>query len=165
MPIYASQNCCCQYPCPWGRPLPTHTTTENPQILTGRCGSVSCGVTAPFSWVLVGTEFCLCPPRVCVSPSPAEVLWSNISVLQSQIPWGFPVHGILQARILEWVAVPFSGDLPNPSIEPRSPALQSDSLPSEPPGKPLLGKYDNCFRQIQMVQIDSIGRHKKRLIL
>ena len=46
------------------------------------------------------------------------------------------VHGILQARILEWVAVPFSGDLPNPGIKPTSPALQADSLPSKPPGKP-----------------------------
>ena len=32
-------------------------------------------------------------------------------------------------RILEWVAIPFSGDLPNPRIEPGSPALQADSLP------------------------------------
>ena len=47
-----------------------------------------------------------------------------------------PVHGILQARILEWVAIPSPGDLPNPGIKPRSPALQADSLPSEPPGKP-----------------------------
>ena len=37
------------------------------------------------------------------------------------------VHGILQARILEWVAVPVLGDLPNPEIESRSPALQADS--------------------------------------
>ena len=44
--------------------------------------------------------------------------------------------GILQARILEWFAGPPPGDLPNPEIEPRSPALQVDSLPSEPPGKP-----------------------------
>ena len=49
---------------------------------------------------------------------------------------GSSVHGILQARILEWVATPFSRDLPNPRIEPWSPALQTDSLPSEPPGKP-----------------------------
>ena len=49
----------------------------------------------------------------------------------------FTVHGILQARILEWVAFPFSGDLPNPGIKPRSPALQADSLPSEPPGNLL----------------------------
>ena len=36
------------------------------------------------------------------------------------------VHGILQARILEWGAMPFSGDLPNPGMEPRS--LMSPSL-------------------------------------
>ena len=47
------------------------------------------------------------------------------------------VHAILQARILEWVAIPFSrGDLPEPQIEPRSPALQAYSLLSEPAGKP-----------------------------
>ena len=46
------------------------------------------------------------------------------------------VHGILQARILEWVAISYPGDLPEPGIEPRSPASQVDSLPAEPPGKP-----------------------------
>ena len=52
-------------------------------------------------------------------------------------PPGSSVHGILQARIPEWVAIPFSslGDLPDPGIEPRSPALQADSLLSEPPGR------------------------------
>ena len=37
-----------------------------------------------------------------------------------------------------WSGLPFPspGDLPNPGIEPRSPALQADALPSEPPGKP-----------------------------
>ena len=39
--------------------------------------------------------------------------------------------GILQARILEWVAIPFFRG----SSQPRTPALQADSLPSEPPGK------------------------------
>ena len=48
----------------------------------------------------------------------------------------FTVHGILHARILESVAFPFSRNLPNPGIAPRSPALQTDSLPAEPPGKP-----------------------------
>ena len=47
-------------------------------------------------------------------------------------PPGSSVHGIFQARMLEWV----SRDLHNPGIEPGSPALQADSLPSEPPGKP-----------------------------
>ena len=38
-----------------------------------------------------------------------------------------------------WSGYPFfsPGDLPNPGIEPRSPTLQVDSLPAEPPGKPL----------------------------
>ena len=44
---------------------------------------------------------------------------------------GSSVHGILQARILEWVAISFSRDLPNQEIEPTSPALESDSLPAE----------------------------------
>ena len=39
-----------------------------------------------------------------------------------------------------WSGQPFPspGDLPNPGIEPRSPALQADSLPREPPGKPII---------------------------
>ena len=47
----------------------------------------------------------------------------------------FSIHGILQARILEWVTISFSRDLHNPGIEPRSPALEADALTSEPPGK------------------------------
>ena len=50
---------------------------------------------------------------------------------------GSSVHGILQARILEGVAIPFSREkhLINPGSKSGSPALQADSLPSEPPGK------------------------------
>ena len=43
---------------------------------------------------------------------------------------------ILQARILEWWPFPSPGDLPDLGIKPRSPTLQADSLPAEPPGKP-----------------------------
>ena len=49
-------------------------------------------------------------------------------------PPGSSLHGISQAR-MEWVAIPFSGNLPDPGIEPRSPTLRADSLPSEPLGK------------------------------
>ena len=52
----------------------------------------------------------LCDPRDCSLPGPS-------------------VHGISQARILEWVAMFCLGDLPNPRIESVSPALQADSLP------------------------------------
>ena len=48
---------------------------------------------------------------------------------------GSSVRGIFQARVLEWVLFPSPGDFPNPGIEPGSPALWADALPSEPPGK------------------------------
>ena len=48
---------------------------------------------------------------------------------------GSSAHGILQARILEWVAVLSPGNLPDSGIESWFPALQVDSLPSESPGK------------------------------
>ena len=54
-------------------------------------------------------------------------------------PPGSCIHGVFQARILEWVAITFSEDLPHPGIEPMfpvSPALQVDSLPAEILGKP-----------------------------
>ena len=56
---------------------------------------------------------------------------------QALSPPGSSVHGILQARILEWAAIPFSRGL----LDPRSPALQADSLPSESPGKPTFTKH------------------------
>ena len=48
-----------------------------------------------------------------------------------------------------WSGLPFPspGDLPDPGIEPRSPALQADALPSEPPGKPKSVIYN---QQIQL---------------
>ena len=72
------------------------------------------------------------------------VLW-KVKVLVTQLcpilcnpmdgsPPGSSVRGILQARILERVAIPFSSDLLNWGIKLGSTALQADSLPSEPPG-------------------------------
>ena len=93
----------------------------------GRFITTSTTWEAPYqgwSGMLV-TQSCLtvCSPMDCSSP-------------------GFSVHGILQARILEWVVIPSPGDLPDPGIEPRSPALQADSLPSEP----LKGKVKSLSR-------------------
>ena len=53
----------------------------------------------------------------------------------------YTVHGILQARILEWVAITFSRE----SSQPRSPASQVDFLPAKPPGKPA--KYRTANKQ------------------
>ena len=54
-------------------------------------------------------------------------------------PPGSSVPGTLQARVLEWVACSPPGDLPNPAIEPMTPALQVDSLPLSRQGSPLSG--------------------------
>ena len=60
-------------------------------------------------------------------------------------PPGSSVHGILQAKILEWYLFSSPRDLPNPGIEPRSLALQAYSLPAEPPGKP---NTERCSKNI-----------------
>ena len=60
-------------------------------------------------------------------------------------PPGSSVHGIFQARILEWVAI--SGDLPDPGIESGSPELASDSLPLSHQGSSYVS-IDLCILHI-----------------
>ena len=73
---------------------------------------------------------------------------SEVKLTQSCLtpcdPMDYVVHGNLQARIPEWVAVPFPGDLPSPGIEPSS-ALQADPLPAEPPRKPSYCLYVSSY--------------------
>ena len=57
-------HCYTQCPQPCSRPPLTHASAGDSWTLTGKSGSVSCGVTAPFSWVLVLTRFSLCLSRV-----------------------------------------------------------------------------------------------------
>ena len=92
------------------------------------------------------------PSSLVVKPTPSTPVHAKL--LQSCpalcdpvdcSPPGSSVHGILQARILEWVAIPFSRgifltqglNLGLPYCKPRSPTLQADSLLSEPSGKPI----------------------------
>ena len=56
-------HCHTQCPQPCSRPSPTHPSAGDSWTLTGKSGSVSCRVTAPFSWVLVH-KVLMCPPRV-----------------------------------------------------------------------------------------------------
>ena len=73
-------------------------------------------------------------------------------------PWGF-------SRQKFWSVLPCPppGDLANPGIEPRSPTLQEDSLPSEPPGKPNFWVYENhqrleaCLSSFIFVNLCYIG--------
>ena len=61
----------------------------------------------------------------------AQSCWTLCDPTDYSPPGSF-VHGIFQARILESVAIPVSTGFPNTGIEPGSPTLQADSLPSEP---------------------------------
>ena len=64
-------------------------------------------------------------------------------VYDSEIPWTVVYQAPPSmdfSRQEYWSELPFPspGDLPNPGIKPRSPALQADALPSEPLGKPKI---------------------------
>ena len=65
-------HCYTQCPQPCSRPLLTHASVGD-SWTSGKSGSVSCGVTAPFSWVLVHQRLCLCPPRVCITSGSSMV--------------------------------------------------------------------------------------------
>ena len=66
----------------------------------------------------------------------------KVKVIQSCLtfwdPMDYTIHGILQARVLEWIAFPFSRGSSQPRDRTRSPALQADSLPTELSGKSRL---------------------------
>ena len=96
----------------------------------------------------------------CISISTGNILRSKLLILHAKLlqscltlrnPMdcslpGSSVHGILQARIMEWVAMPFSRCLLNPGIKPASsvaPALQVDSLPLSHQWSPHLRIYTN----------------------
>ena len=85
------------------------------------------------SW-LAGGFFTTEPPE---KPSQMKLAQSCLTLCDPMdcSPPGCSVHGISQARILEWLPFASPEDLPNPVIKPRSPALQTYSLESEPPGK------------------------------
>ena len=76
----------------------------------------------------ITTEFCfICQSVVLV----AQLCLTLCNPMNCNLT-GSSVHGILQVRILEWVAISSSRE----SSQPRSPALQADSLPTEPQVKP-----------------------------
>ena len=86
---------------------------------------------------------CMQPRLSCARLETVVKDWTLFSSMDCSPP-GSCVHGISQARILEWGAIPFSRgilqDCPNLGFKTGSPALQADSLLSQTPGKPSLVK-------------------------
>ena len=73
------------------------------------------------------------PGAVCLA---AELCPTLCGLVDCSLP-GSSAMGILQGRILQWVAMPFSRVSSDPGIKPGSPPLQTDSLPFELPGKTI----------------------------
>ena len=103
----------CRYCCtlclwPWRRPPLTHTSAGDSWTLIGMSGSVSCGVTAPFSWVLVHTRFCLCPPwwlRVKHLPAMQET-WVRSLGQEDPLEKEMATHSSTVAWKIPWTEKP-----------------------------------------------------------
>ena len=89
----------------------------------------------PFPKVFISPSVCVC---VCVCVCLVTQLCLILCNPMDCSPPGSPVHGILQARILEWVAISFPRDHPDPGIEPMflsTPTLAGGFLTTVPPRK------------------------------
>ena len=71
----------------------THASARASWTLTGKSESVSCGVTAPFSWVLMHTSFCLCPLSVGFSVQ-REFWW-----LYGEVNGGLLQEGLCHTQV------------------------------------------------------------------
>ena len=90
----------------------------------------------------------------CLVAQPCPSLGSPVDCA----PPGSSVHGFSRQEYWSGLPGPPPGDLPNPGMEPRSPALQTDSSPAEPPGKTLLRHgsfFLNWFTDSMQSQINS----------
>ena len=103
-------HCYTQCPQPCSRPPLTHASARDSWTLMGKTGSVSYWVTAPFSWVLVHTRFCLCPPRVC---------------FQSCVSSGSSLVGLMVTSSKRAYAIPRSA-------VPRAPAAPGQQATADP---------------------------------
>ena len=97
--------------------------------------------------------------RLVHSESESEVTQSCLTLcdpMDHSIPGSF-VHGIFQQKCWSGLPFPSPGDFPNPGTEPGFPALQTDALPSEPPGKPLVqSRYSNSHWYIIIIIYNTI---------
>ena len=102
-------------------------------FMFGIFGPEACGILAPPPWISH-------PPPALESKILTTELPGKVKVAQSCPTLCYPmdhrIRGILQARILEWVAFPFSRESSKPRDQTQVPPLQADSLPAEPQGKP-----------------------------
>ena len=98
-------------------------------IIVKTCNQSRCPLVG--EWINCGITYMNSFTQLCLT------LWDPMDYS----PSGSSAHVVFQARTLEWVAISFSEAFPDPRIEPRSPALQADSLPSELPGTSFVQSF------------------------
>ena len=94
----------------------------------------------PVSWVCWGQRFSLCHPQTPHLYNGSVLVLQSCPTLWDPMDCSLPsssVHGIFQARILEWVAIPFSRGSSQLRVRTVISPLWADSLLSESPGKPI----------------------------
>ena len=98
------------------------------------------------------------PRRLGTLSSVAQSCPTLCDPMDCSLP-GSSIHGIFQARILEWVAIPFSRKSSNPGIKPGSPTLQADALPPESPSVSSV----QSLSRVRLFAIPSIAAHQASL--
>ena len=124
-------------PCLWTFPSPPTCAGQSAHVCFGTETPPQPGTSAEslyFHYFHIACYVCVC---VCVCVLVAQSCPSLCNSKDCSPP-GSSVHAILWARILEWVAIPFSSRSAHPGVKPRSHTLQADSLLSEPPDKPIV---------------------------
>ena len=123
----------------------------------------------PYNFIQICNFNQVCPPNLYRSSTvlhnsylrifPCMSEWVKVTqwclTLCNHMDYRLPsssVHGFSRQKHCSGLPFPSPGGLPNPGIEPRSPSLQADSLPSEPPGKPIYKRW----KKIQGTLYDKI---------
>ena len=84
------------------------------------------------------------PKKVKCESESHSIMFNSLRPRGLYSPWNSPGQNAGVGSL----SFPSLGDLPNPGIEPRSPALQADSLPTELSGKPIFHHTDGKIRQL-----------------
>ena len=95
---------------------------------------INCNLFDSLSFSFLGVCVCVCMCMCCCLVAES---FSTLCDPMDCSPPGSSVHGILQTRILERVAISFSRDSSDPGMEPLSPALAGRCFATEAPGKPV----------------------------
>ena len=120
----------------------THNLLQDSQLVSGQVGTCTqiLLLQIPYFFyciVMVKSEVKLLVTQSCLT---------LCNPMDYSLP-GFSVHGDSPDKKLEWVAIPFSKRSAHPGMEPRSPALQADSLPGEPPGTVMVVTLKWCGQE------------------